>query len=416
MKEEIKVSVIIPTYNSEECLPTLLDNLLNGQTLKNIEVILIDDGSTDNTKKKITKFEKDKRFSYHYQKNKGAGAARNRGLKLAKADYVICLDADDLYDRQMLEEMYNCAVEFDAEIVNCLFGFDNYKEQISLKGVGFKNLPELKCFSYQEYPNSLYEIRVNPNSKLYKNKFVKDSNLKYSETYCDNDTMFFIKAIRLASKVVCLPKTLFKARRYYLESSISSNRLKHMVDPINNYIDEEKWLKEHFVDKEDILALAHIEWGSILYNTSIGYNSEFLDKLNNLFDMFPWNALDDEGRRQLSFDREYYQNKIMDQYRNTYYSDKNKISNDLGELNSSLYRLLNSLILEDFLYAKYPSAYNGETLKNTNRKNRIGKRLMPASKQNLDDQIGRLEEEIFNLKKDNELIIRLLNELRNKNS
>lgn len=90
-----KISIIIPVYNAEKYLYDCLDSLIN-QTLKNTEIICIDDGSTDNSYEILCEYAaKDNRFIILQQENKGAGAARNKGMEIAKGEFLAFLDADD---------------------------------------------------------------------------------------------------------------------------------------------------------------------------------------------------------------------------------------------------------------------------------------------------------------------------------
>ena len=116
MKNNVKVSVIIAVYNAEKYLVQCLDSVLN-QTLKEIEIILVNDGSTDNSMQILEKYQKkDARVRVINQENQGAAAARNAGMKLAVGEYLSFLDADDFFSPEMLEEMYAGCVEQDADI------------------------------------------------------------------------------------------------------------------------------------------------------------------------------------------------------------------------------------------------------------------------------------------------------------
>lgn len=114
-----KVSVIVPVYNGEKYIKKCLNDLMN-QTYKNYEVIIIDDGSTDNTSE-ICKLicEKDSRFKYFYQKNSGVSAARNLGIDLSEGQYIAFADADDTVSIYLLEYLYKGIKEFDATISIC---------------------------------------------------------------------------------------------------------------------------------------------------------------------------------------------------------------------------------------------------------------------------------------------------------
>ena len=107
----VKVSVILPVYNASDYLHQCMDSIV-GQTLKDIEIICVDDGSTDNSLDILKEYEqKDKRVKVIQQKNAGAGAARNNGLSIATGEYLSFLDSDDFFEPDMLEKAYEKAKE-----------------------------------------------------------------------------------------------------------------------------------------------------------------------------------------------------------------------------------------------------------------------------------------------------------------
>ncbi|MGG1419041.1 glycosyltransferase family 2 protein [Bacillus subtilis] len=117
MKPKVKVSVVIPVYNGEKYLRECLDSVL-GQTLKNIEVLIVDDGSTDSTRNILKCYEAvDERVKPIYQANQGPATARNNALKQARGEYVAFIDADDWVDRETYATMYEVARENKADIV-----------------------------------------------------------------------------------------------------------------------------------------------------------------------------------------------------------------------------------------------------------------------------------------------------------
>lgn len=116
----IKVSIIVPVYNAEGYIEKCLDSLI-AQTLKEIEIIAIDDGSTDNTSKLLMKY-KD-RIKIIHQKNKGVASARNRGLKEAKGEYIAFVDSDDWVNEDMLKKLYQKAKSQNFDCVMCNFSY-----------------------------------------------------------------------------------------------------------------------------------------------------------------------------------------------------------------------------------------------------------------------------------------------------
>ena len=123
-----KVSIIIPVYNVEKYLEQCLDSIIN-QNLKNIEIICINDGSTDNSLKILKKYaKKDNRIIILSQTNLGAGAARNRGLAVAKGEYLSFLDADDFFYENMLSEAVHKLETSQSDIA--VFEVDLYDNKI----------------------------------------------------------------------------------------------------------------------------------------------------------------------------------------------------------------------------------------------------------------------------------------------
>ena len=114
-----KVSVIIPVYNVEDYLEKCLDSVIN-QTLKDIEIIVVNDGSPDNSQKIIDKYrKKDKRIISVMKENGGQASARNLGIKKSHGEFLCFVDSDDWIELDMLEVLYNNAKENHSDIVTC---------------------------------------------------------------------------------------------------------------------------------------------------------------------------------------------------------------------------------------------------------------------------------------------------------
>lgn len=121
--KKILVSIIVPVYNCEKYLSSCIEHLLN-QTYKNIEIILINDGSIDNSWKIITEYsKKDKRIIPVNQENSGANLARKKGIEICSGDYIMFVDSDDYIKENTIEELYNIINEYNADIVK--YGFTN---------------------------------------------------------------------------------------------------------------------------------------------------------------------------------------------------------------------------------------------------------------------------------------------------
>jgi len=178
---DIKVSVIVPIYNVEKYLRQCLQSIAD-QSLKEIEIICVDDGSTDASPKIVQEFaEKDSRFIAVTQENGGAGKARNTGLRMAKGKYMSFLDSDDFFDKDMLLEAYNTAEQYGADF--SVFKSDQYYEnentfkQVSWT-VRYPDLPPYQPFSRRAITENVFKIFVGwAWDKLYNREFVMKNNL-----------------------------------------------------------------------------------------------------------------------------------------------------------------------------------------------------------------------------------------------
>ena len=129
----------MPVYNVEEYLPKAIESILN-QTLGEFELFLVDDGSTDKSGSICDKYESfDKRVKVLHQNNSGAHNARNNALKLASGEYVCFFDSDDYIESNMLEDLYNLAVEYSSDIVISGFYINTYYK--SNKYIVFDYIP-----------------------------------------------------------------------------------------------------------------------------------------------------------------------------------------------------------------------------------------------------------------------------------
>lgn len=124
--KDIKVSIIIPVYNVEKYLRKCLDSVVN-QTLKEIEIILVDDGSTDSSAEICKSYLNDSRVKLFFQNNQGAYGARQNGLSHADGEYIGFVDADDWIEPEMYEHMYEAACKEHADIVVAGVYWDNDK-------------------------------------------------------------------------------------------------------------------------------------------------------------------------------------------------------------------------------------------------------------------------------------------------
>ncbi|MDU1910875.1 glycosyltransferase family 2 protein [Fusobacterium sp.] len=134
---EIKISVIIPVYNTEKYLEKCLNSVLK-QTLKEIEIIIINDGSQDQSEKILERYNVDQRIIVINKSNEGVSKARNIGLKMSKGKYIYYLDSDDYIEENMLLEMYNKTEKENLDIVVCDYWKENFFQKEYVKNLDIK--------------------------------------------------------------------------------------------------------------------------------------------------------------------------------------------------------------------------------------------------------------------------------------
>lgn len=218
-----KISIIMPVFNKEKYLKRCLESVLS-QSYNCFEVLIINDGSTDSSEKIIEKFmEKDKRIRYFYQENTGVSSARNLGLELSTGDYITFLDADDYWDKEFLEIMYQSIEKND--ICYC-FHYFVYKDKITEYNFKESNLPKILLYLSNK-------LTPNTNSWLIRNDFLKENKILFNTNLSwGEDMLFFSNILTLTRKIVFVPKRL----TYYTMSvpnSLSKNDEKKFEDHIH---------------------------------------------------------------------------------------------------------------------------------------------------------------------------------------
>ncbi len=208
----IKVSVIMPVYNSEKHLKTALESILK-QTLKEIEIICIDDGSTDASVQILQEYQKrDDRIIIAKQNHSNAGTARNYGMEIATGKYYSFLDSDDYFVPQMLEKAYLNAEDQQADLVifdgeyfvdelrSAYDSADFLAETLIPDGAGFDNKKKLPYIMNISNPA--------PWNKLFLSKFIKKNQIKFQECRRGNDLFFVEMALVLAEKIGVVKENL----------------------------------------------------------------------------------------------------------------------------------------------------------------------------------------------------------------
>lgn len=192
----MKVSVIVPVYNTEKYLKNCIDSLLK-QNFEDYEIIVINDLSPGNAEK-IIKSYNDKKIVYIKNKtNKGIGYNRNLGIKKAKGEYVCFIDSDDYVKEDFISKMYNYSKENNLDL--CVCDYVNVDEE----GNKLKefNLSDFCITNYEENNKILCEINLAPWNKLYKKDMLVKNKIEFSETLKYEDLSFVALSIKNSKKI-----------------------------------------------------------------------------------------------------------------------------------------------------------------------------------------------------------------------
>lgn len=249
------ISVIIPIFNSELYLKECLDSVCN-QTFRDLEIICINDGSTDSSLSILHEYSKqDNRIKIIDQENGGPGVARNVGLNISNGKYIYFMDSDDFLELNALEDLYSIAEEKNLDILLfklCSFNDKTYEKfknpyyEMGFLNKYFKN----KIFNYQDLGEKVFSIPASPPSKLYKKELIFD--IRFPEGIIFEDNPFFIEAILKADKVYFYEEYLYNRR--IRDDSITTSNFENFSDCIpmlNMLIDIAKKLNlfEQFASK-----------------------------------------------------------------------------------------------------------------------------------------------------------------------
>lgn len=248
MDNNIKISIVIPTYNVEKYIQECINSLLK-QTFRDFEIICIDDGSTDKTLELLQKYQlQDNRIKIIKQEHAGAAPARNTGITLAQGEYIQFLDSDDYFEPTMLEDLYNHAIKFNTDITICSARKVDeqghiIESQNPLNPINIDRIPLNTIFNWKDFPDEIFTIfDVAPWNKLFKKNLIIDNNLEFQNLTSSNDLSFGLITRVCANKIVAFNKELVNYR-FKREGSISKNRAATAINIIHSAIYVKHFLK-----------------------------------------------------------------------------------------------------------------------------------------------------------------------------
>ena len=289
----IKISVIVPVYNVEKYLHQCIDSIL-AQTLKDIEIICINDGSTDSSLEILKEYAKiDNRIIIINKENQGVATARNDGIRMAKGEYITFLDSDDWFELNALELIYNKIKNTNTDIL--VYNITNVYDDKTSRSVRMDNI-KTDVFSFIDAPKEFFYILTGTPGKVIKNEniILQKINLVKGE-----DTVFFWEnCLRENVKIALLNKSLYNYRQH---SQSAMNNIKivnraELYKAINSLLELDSFKKASTKNRAYILdrfaqsVCYELRFVPNNQNFSILYKKQ-IENFINLFDEYPKDTL-----------------------------------------------------------------------------------------------------------------------------
>ncbi len=219
----------MPVYNTQAYLEQCINSILE-QDFTDFELICINDGATDGSSAILEEFaRRDNRVKLIVNENQGLGTSRNIGIKEAKGRYIICLDSDDFFEKDMLSKLYEKAEQTEADIV--LFAYRTYNtksgEESEKQGLNADIIGGKDVFSRRDLPDTFMDItKPNAWTKFYRRSFIAESGLEYQPLLNSEDVYFTYSALCLAERISFVDEA-FAHYRIGREDSLEYNKHLH---------------------------------------------------------------------------------------------------------------------------------------------------------------------------------------------
>ena len=288
-----KVSVIVPIYNVEKYLRECLDSLIN-QTLKDIEIICVNDGSFDSSPKILEEYAiKDSRIKVINKENSGYGATMNLGINNASSDYIGFLESDDIADVHMFEDLYNLITTNDCDFVksNYFLYYSKYKK--NTKNNIMKN-HDINIVTNLSKDKTMIFLPASVWSSIYKKEFLNKNNIRFLQTpgASYQDTSFHYKIFLLAQRLMLTDAAYVHYRQDNENSSVNNNGKMYYITEeykeVHKLIDTNPNLKQF---EEYLCASQFIRYLWNLNRLSTDLKEEFLNYFHSEFKAYKDNGL-----------------------------------------------------------------------------------------------------------------------------
>ena len=286
-----KVSVIIPVYNAERYIAETLQSVC-GQTYPHMEVLCIDDGSTDDSGRYIREFAaRDDRIHYYYMENRGVSHARNEGLRQAVGEYVAFVDADDCIASRMLEEMVAAAQKTSADVAVCRYDTEMTEEAVVPVGESAVITPEDVI---QEMMMPRQQMAAFVWNRLYRRSFLEENRIRFdTEVRVAEDTLFNYECLCNGARVVEVPAVLYHYRIH--EDSCMFQKGFHRAKLTANVSYDRMLAGPHPKEWDKPIRLGCMGYNIMMlwqiYKYSVDIDVDQKKKIHSYLDMDPWGYL-----------------------------------------------------------------------------------------------------------------------------
>lgn len=302
MNNDTRVSIIVPVYNVEKYLVRCIESLIN-QTFKNIEIILINDGSTDNSLNIINEYKKkDRRIKLIDNKNNGVSCSRNIGIKQSKGNYIMFVDSDDWIDKNTIEDMYNLLEKNGCDLVMCSYIREFLKgskeKKVMLEDKITYEKKDIKKELLRRLIGPVREELANPENldsmgtvwgKLYRSSIIKANNIKFidlKEIGSAEDVLFNIYLFNEINRAIFINKPMYHYWKGNSNSVTSkyNPKLTEQRQVFFRYIQE-------FLDRNNMEGIFYEALNNRICLSTLGYgliefsknnNKTFLKKVKNI--------------------------------------------------------------------------------------------------------------------------------------
>ncbi len=250
------VSIIVPIYNSQDTLKATLSSLVS-QTLNDIEILCIDDGSTDNSFDIASSFSKENpKVKVYKTANNGSFLARSKGISIAQGEYIGFCDADDTAEPQMFEKLYKAAKDSNAEIASCAY---YRKDGTTTSKTEMNHFQGVHCVDHRS--GWLVSVNTSVWNKLIRSDIAKNHFIFNLKPRISEDALFLLSIYPNINKIVFLPEPLYNynINNSTAMKSINSNDIKTIIESWKQERDElfRESLKS-FIDIYDLAAFIHL--------------------------------------------------------------------------------------------------------------------------------------------------------------